>query len=98
MADRQQHTLEKLPVPPLEQTLKKLKASLKPLAWSNDEYNIAEKKIEEFASGIAPELQRRLEARREEPGRDHWLEEWWDDGAYLSYRDSVRETEFLASL
>ena len=22
-------------------------------------------------------------------GTQHWLEEWWDRGAYLAYRDSV---------
>lgn len=85
----QQQTLEKLPVPPLDATLDKLKKSLRPLAWSDEEYNSTIKKVDEFGTGPATELQQRLEARRNEEGRDHWLEEWWDDAAYLAYRDSV---------
>ncbi|KAE9398548.1 carnitine acetyl transferase [Gymnopus androsaceus JB14] len=37
-------------------------------------------KIDEFGSALGPELQSRLIT---------WLERWWDDGAYLGYRDSV---------
>ena len=59
------------------------------MAWSHEEYNAVERKIDEFAVGIGPELQRRLQARAHEPGRLHWLEEWWDDIAYMGYRDSV---------
>lgn len=84
-----QALLQKLPVPELNSTLSKLKTSLKALAWDEGEYHASERKIDEFAAGLGPELQRRLEQRREEPGREHWLEEWWDEGAYLAYRDSV---------
>jgi carnitine O-acetyltransferase len=35
-------------------------------------------------------LQRRLEELAQY--KPHWLEDWWDDGAYLSYRDSVRRS------
>ncbi|KZT43438.1 carnitine acetyl transferase [Sistotremastrum suecicum HHB10207 ss-3] len=85
----QQQSLEKLPVPRLDATFDKLKKSLRPLAWSDEEYNSTIKKVDEFGNGLASELQKRLEVRRNEEGRDHWLEEWWDDAAYLSYRDSV---------
>lgn len=84
-----QHTLKKLPVPELPDTLAKLKETLKPIAWSREEYDVVERKIDEFASGLGPELQKRLLARAAEPGRDHWLEEWWDDLGYQGYRDSV---------
>lgn len=84
-----QSTLERLPVPKLEATLTKLKRSLKAIAWGEDEYRIAERRIDQFASGFGPELQCRLEKRRDEPGREHWLEEWWDAGSYNGYRDSV---------
>ena len=82
-----QSSLPKLPVLPLIPTLDRLKRTLGPIAHTNAELAEAERKIDAFANGIGPELQRRLEVHAQ--GRPHWLEEWWDDGAYLSYRDSV---------
>ena len=90
-----QSTLPRLPVPPLAETVGKLKESLKPVAWSEQEYADAVKAVDQFASSdYARELQRRLQQRSEEPGRPHWLEEWWDDIAYLGYRDSVSRALF----
>ncbi|KAJ7464634.1 carnitine acetyl transferase [Mycena latifolia] len=82
-----QSTLPLLPVPELETTLTRLKDSLKPLAWSDAEVTAVEAKIAEFGSGLGPELQQRLLERSKQ--RKHWLEEWWDNTAYLGYRDSV---------
>jgi carnitine O-acetyltransferase len=82
-----QAKLPKLPVPELGQTLRKLKESLKPIAHSAAEYDTAMSKVEDFAEGLAPKLHERLLKRRDET--DHWLEEWWDNDAYLAYRDSV---------
>lgn len=82
-----QSALPKLPVSELNATLTKLKASLKPLAWSENELKEAERKIDEFARKEGKVLQERLLKRREET--HHWLEQWWDDGGYLGYRDSV---------
>ncbi|KIJ55759.1 hypothetical protein M422DRAFT_240375 [Sphaerobolus stellatus SS14] len=84
-----QGALPKLPVPPLDATLGKLRKSLKAIAWDAEEYKVAEAKVEALERGLGPELQKRLEARRDEPGREHWLEEWWDDLGYFGYRDSV---------
>jgi carnitine O-acetyltransferase len=84
-----QDSLPTLPVPTLQGTLQKLKTSLEPLAKSEDEYHVTLKKVDAFAVGPGPALQKRLEARSAEPGREHWLEEWWDDIAYMGYRDSV---------
>ncbi|KAI0091474.1 carnitine acetyl transferase [Irpex rosettiformis] len=84
-----QQSLPKLPVPELSETLARLKDTLKPIAWSREEYDAVEKKIDAFAAGLGPELQNRLKARAQETGRQHWLEEWWDDLGYLGYRDSV---------
>jgi carnitine O-acetyltransferase len=80
--------LPKLPVPDLQETLGRLKQSLKPIAWSDLEYASVEKKIDEFGVSKGPKLQERLLERAEET--PHWLEEWWDDAGYLGYRDSVR--------
>ncbi|PFH51868.1 hypothetical protein AMATHDRAFT_58398 [Amanita thiersii Skay4041] len=82
-----QQTLPKLPVPDLDQTLSKLKESLKPIAWSDQEYLAVERKIDDFASGKGRELHTQLLKRAQET--KHWLEQWWDDGGYLGYRDSV---------
>lgn len=87
-----QKKLPRLPVPKLEDTFSRLKESLKPIAWSESEYATVSSKVDEFAKTKAPELQGRLLARAEE--RPHWLEEWWDDGAYLGYRDSVSIPQF----
>ena len=82
-----QARLPKLPVPELEQTLRKLKETLKPIAHHVEEYDAAVAKVDDFARGLGPKLHKRLLKRREET--DHWLEEWWDNDAYLAYRDSV---------
>ena len=85
-----QASLPKLPVPELPETLTKLKESLKPLAWNDSEFQAVLKKIDEFGApgGLGSELQKRLVQRKDQT--EHWLEEWWDDLAYLTYRDSVR--------
>lgn len=85
-----QSTLPRLPVPALSETVEKFKETLKPIAWTAEEYADAIRAVDQFASSeYARELQGRLQKRSEEPGRLHWLEEWWDDGGYLGYRDSV---------
>jgi carnitine O-acetyltransferase len=91
----QQENLPHLPVPPLEQTISKLKQSVKAMARDEKEYEETVKRIDEFgkSGGIGEVLHRRLEERREKEeqagGRGHWLDEWWDDVAYMGYRDSV---------
>lgn len=91
-----QSTLLKLPVLPLVPTLERLKDTLGPIAHSQAELADAQRKVDEFATGIGPELQRRLEEHAQY--KPHWLENWWDDGAYLSYRDSVRRSSSLGLL
>ncbi|KAI0628030.1 carnitine acetyl transferase [Trametes polyzona] len=85
-----QSSLPRLPVPALAETLAKLKESIRPIAWSENEYADALRAVDQFASSeYARELQHRLLQRAEEPGRLHWLEEWWDDWAYMGFRESV---------
>lgn len=46
--------------------------------------------VEEFVSSEqGKELQRRLESRAAEPGMLNWLADWWNDVAYMGYRDPV---------
>ncbi|KAJ7811919.1 carnitine acetyl transferase [Mycena olivaceomarginata] len=82
-----QASLPLLPVPELQQTLTRLKDSLRPLAWSDDELTAVEAKITEFGTGKGLELHQRLLDRAKH--HRHWLEEWWDNTAYLGYRESV---------
>ncbi|KAI6041354.1 carnitine acetyl transferase [Pisolithus marmoratus] len=83
----QKNTLPRLPVPPLAKTLDRLKTSLRPLARSDDEYRTIVRKIDDFGTGVAQVAQKALEQRQQ--NTVHWLEEWWDDHAYLAYRDPV---------
>ena len=93
-----QAALPRLPVPALADTTLKLKESLQPIAWSAQELEDAARTVDAFAaSDFARELQDRLVKRSEEPGRLHWLEEWWDDLAYMGYRDSVSTPRILSA-
>ncbi len=87
---RFEDSLPRLPVPSLEETSRRYLKSVHPLL---DQHQFAKTKrvVEEFISptGKGRELQRRLEARREDPKHRNWLHEWWNDTAYLSYRDPV---------
>lgn len=83
-----QQSLPKLPIPLLEQTLSKLKESLTPLAHSADELAASMKKVDAFGESVGKDLHQRLLQHASE--KDHWLEQWWDDGGYMGYRDSVR--------
>ncbi|KAF7770507.1 hypothetical protein Agabi119p4_6481 [Agaricus bisporus var. burnettii] len=82
-----QSTLPKLPVPKLTDTLGRLKESLKPISWSDAEFEAVVNKIDEFEKGKGAELHDRLLKHNE--NSHHWLEQWWDDGGYQGYRDSV---------
>ena len=87
---RFEDSLPRLPVPTLEETSQRYLKSVHPLL-NPSEYENAKKVVEEFISpgSIAHELQKRLQARREDPKHKNWIYEWWNDAAYLTYRDPV---------
>ena len=87
--NHQSSTLPRLPLPPLETTLQRLKDSLRPLARSTEEFASVCRKIDDFgrADGPGPILQQILLQRKNEA--DSWLEEWWDDFAFLGWRSCV---------
>lgn len=89
-----QSSLPKLPVPELPETLAKLKESLRPIARDENEWEKISRRIDKFGHGPGPKLQEMLLQRARE--RQHWLEEWWDDLAYLGYRDSVSTSLFVS--
>ncbi|OIW28471.1 acyltransferase ChoActase/COT/CPT [Coniochaeta ligniaria NRRL 30616] len=87
---RFQDSLPRLPVPTLEETAARYLKSLQPLL-SPVELESSKKAVEEFIAPGGPgrKLQEKLVARREDPNVKNWLYDWWNDAAYLSYRDPV---------
>ena len=86
---RYQASLPNLPIPPLESTCSKYLESVRPILTPSEFAN-TKSAVEEFvASPHAAELQKLLQQRAAEPGRDSWLSEWWNDVAYMGYRDPV---------
>ncbi|KAI6090185.1 acyltransferase ChoActase/COT/CPT [Hypoxylon rubiginosum] len=87
---RFQESLPRLPVPTLEETAARYVKSLHPLL-SPVEYASSKKAVDEFIKpgGVGQKLQEKLIARREDPKVKNWIYEWWNDAAYLSYRDPV---------
>lgn len=87
---RFEESLPKLPVPTLEETAARYLKSVHPLL-SPKELDSTTKAVQDFVKpgGIGSKLQEKLLARREDPKHKNWLYEWWNDAAYLTYRDPV---------
>ena len=86
---RYQASLPKLPIPSLQSTATKYLESVRPLT-TPAAYAHTEATVKDFiASPQAAELQRRLEERRSREGTKNWISEWWNDVAYMGYRDPV---------
>ncbi|KJK83397.1 Carnitine O-acetyltransferase [Metarhizium anisopliae BRIP 53293] len=87
---RFQDSLPRLPVPTLEETAKRYLKSLHPLL-SATEYSNSKAAVKDFIKpgGIGNKLQEKLIAKREDPATKNWIYEWWNDAAYLAYRDPV---------
>ena len=87
---RFEDSLPRLPVPTLQETAKRYLKSVHPLL-SKPEYEATTKAVEEFIApgGPGEALQKRLAARREDPAIRNWLAEWWNEGAYMGYRDPI---------
>ncbi|EHA97328.1 Peroxisomal carnitine O-octanoyltransferase [Heterocephalus glaber] len=78
-----QDSLPSLPVPSLEESLKKYLESVKPFA-NEEEYKKTEEIVTKFKNGIGGKLQQKLLERAK--GKRNWLEEWWLNAAYLDVR------------
>ena len=86
---RYQASLPKLPVPTLESTCAKYLETVQPLLTPND-YARTKSSVASFlTSPHAAELQSRLKDRAAQPETLNWLSDWWNDVAYMGYRDSV---------
>lgn len=86
---RFERSLPRLPVPTLSSTASKYLETVQPLLTPSA-YEKTKKAVDEFVkSDQAIELQRRLEARAADPNRPSWLSDWWNEAAYMGYRDPV---------
>jgi len=87
---RFQDSLPRLPVPTLEETSKRYLKSLHPLL-SEAEFAKSKTAVDDFVKpgGVGQRLQEKLLAKRQDPETKNWIYEWWNDAAYLSYRDPV---------
>ncbi|ODV84086.1 hypothetical protein CANARDRAFT_29532 [[Candida] arabinofermentans NRRL YB-2248] len=85
-----QDQLPSLPVPELNQTLETYKKSIIPFypSGENDPNFISYSKvIDDFASTQGPKLQEKLVEFSSD--KRNWLAYWWDNYAYLDYRDPL---------
>lgn len=83
-----QKLLPRLPVPPLADTARRYLESIEPYLTSK-QLSAAQESVADFVKpgGVGDQLQSRL--CRFAEGQDNWLGEWWDDHAYMAYRDPV---------
>jgi carnitine O-acetyltransferase len=87
---RFEDSLPRLPVPSLEETSKRYLKSLHPLL-SKEEYAASEKAVSAFSQpgSLGPKLQERLIQKAKDPKIKNWIIDWWNEAAYLAYKDPV---------
>lgn len=86
---RYQASVPKLPVPTLESTCAKYLETVQPLL-TPEAYAKTKSSVSTFlASPLAAELQSRLKDRAAQPETLNWLSDWWNEVAYMGYRDPV---------
>lgn len=87
---RFEESLPKLPVPTLQETAARYVKSVHPLVTPS-EFENTKKAVAEFLQpgGVGEALQKKLQAKAADPKTANWIYEWWNDAAYLSYRDPV---------
>ena len=82
-------SLPRLPVPPLSSTLSKYLETVQPHLTHAEFSHTASIVHKFFESPQAKVLQERLQARAGQPDITNWLADWWNDVAYMAYRDPV---------
>jgi carnitine O-acetyltransferase len=82
-------SLPLLPVPTLSSTGAKYLESVQP-HLTPAEFAHTQSIVKSFVqSDLGKKLQERLQARAADPDVKNWLAEWWNDVAYMAYRDPV---------
>ncbi|PVU98816.1 hypothetical protein BB559_001274 [Furculomyces boomerangus] len=99
-----QNRLPRLPIPPVQHTIKKYLESLEPIL-SPDALQEARRVVSDFVNpvysvkseqdpnsvlkvSVADLLQERLK-KYDKSQQFHWLETWWEEAAYLTWRDPL---------
>lgn len=86
---RYEASLPRLPVPALESTCAKYLETVQPLV-TPEAYSKTKAAVSSFLSSpLAAELQKRLKDRAAAPETLSWLSDWWNEAAYMGYRDPV---------
>ncbi|KAI8986185.1 acyltransferase ChoActase/COT/CPT [Trametes punicea] len=86
---RYEASLPRLPVPTLSSTAAKYLETVEP-HLTRDEFARTQRAVQAFlASEQATVLQERLQARAADPRVKNWLADWWNETAYMGYRDPV---------
>ncbi|TCD70509.1 Carnitine O-acetyltransferase mitochondrial [Steccherinum ochraceum] len=86
---RYEASLPRLPVPALSSTAAKYLESVQPHLTA-EEFATTRQVVEKFLqSDQSKQLQERLQQRAADPNNKSWLAEWWNDAAYMGYRDTV---------
>ncbi|KAL6245434.1 Carnitine O-acetyltransferase mitochondrial [Rhinocladiella similis] len=87
---RFEDSLPRLPVPSLEETSARYLKSLHPLL-SKEEFAASQKAVAAFnqPGSLGQKLQERLIAKARDPKVKNWIIDWWNEAAYLAYKDPV---------
>ena len=81
--------LPRLPVPTLSSTGAKYLETVRP-HLTPAEFERTQNVVKYFVqSDLGNKLQERLQARAADPDIKNWLADWWNDVAYMAYRDPV---------
>mmetsp|Transcript_18758 Transcript_18758/g.20218 ORF Transcript_18758/g.20218 Transcript_18758/m.20218 type:complete len:674 (-) Transcript_18758:1053-3074(-) len=83
-----QSQLPNLPIPSIEDTLKRFLPTAMPLAESQDEIKSLQNAFDKFPNQ-ASKLQQRLLERFDQNKQSSWLQHWWNTIGYLQVCDSV---------
>ena len=82
-------SLPRLPIPTLSSTAAKYLESVKP-HLTHAEFTKTESAVQTFLNSEQSKiLQDRLQVRAADPSVRNWLSDWWNDVAYMGYRDPV---------
>lgn len=84
--------LPPLPIPTIQSTAEKYLESARP-HLTPSEFRTTQIAVNDFLSSpLVKQLQTRLEDRavkERNAGRNNWLSQWWNEVAYMGYRDPV---------
>ncbi|KAI9058200.1 acyltransferase ChoActase/COT/CPT [Trametes sanguinea] len=86
---RYEASLPRLPVPSLSSTAHKYLETVEP-HLTREQFARTQRAVQVFVeSAQGQELQKRLQARAADPNVKNWLADWWNETAYMAYRDPV---------